>query len=115
MNLGLLGYCVLAMVAMGAQDTLGSFMIVAIDKNRGRLAGAMDGLGDFASKYGGCLMAGSVIKWGLGSWETFIIVATTGVTSFFCTSQTTELAHRMLGKPDKLPPVGPHLNRFRDL
>lgn len=104
----LLGYILLAVVTMAASDTLGSFMIVAIDRNRGRLAGAMDALNDFASRYGTGLVAGSVVKWGLGSWETFAIVAATGVTSFFCTSQTTELAHRLLGKPDRVPPIGPH-------
>jgi hypothetical protein len=104
----LLGYCLLTMACMALQDGLGSFMIVAIDKNRGRLAGAMDAAGDFASKYGAGVMAGSVVKWGLFSWQAFAIVCVTAFTSFFCTSQTTELAHRLLGKPDKIPPLGPH-------
>jgi hypothetical protein len=104
----LFAYCLLAMVTMAAQDTLGSFLIVAIDHNRGRLAGAMDALGDFASKYGAGVMAGSVVKWGLGSWETFTIVAVTGTTSFFCTSQTTTLAHKVLGTSSKTAPIGPH-------
>lgn len=103
----LFAYCLLAMVTMAAQDVLGSFMIVAIDKNRGRLAGLMDAGGDFASKYGNGVMAGSVVKWGLGSWETFAIVAATACTSFFCTSNVTELAHSLLGKPTKTPPIGP--------
>lgn len=107
MNWTLFGYCLLAMVSMAAQDSLGSFMIVAMDKNRSRLAGVMDALGDFASKYGAGLMAGSVVKWGLGSWETFLLVAVTALTSLFCTSSTTELAHRMLGKA-KTAPLGPN-------
>jgi hypothetical protein len=108
MNWLLFGYGLLTMGAMAAQDTLGSFMIVAIDKNRGRLAGAMDAAGDFASKYGAGIMAGSVVKWGLFSYQAFIIVCLTALTSYFCTSETTQLAHRLLGKPDKVPPIGPH-------
>lgn len=106
MNWLLIGYCTLAIVTMAASDTLGSFMIVAMDKNRSRLAGLMDALGDFASKYGAGAMAASTVKWGLGSWQTFLIVLVTAVTSLFCTSSTTVLAHRMLGKP-KTALIGP--------
>jgi hypothetical protein len=103
----LVGYLALAAITMALQDTTGSFMIVAIDKNHGRLAGALDAAGDFAGKYGAGIMAGSVVKWGLYSWQAFSIVAVTALTSYFCTSNVTQLAHQLLGKPDKIPPIGP--------
>lgn len=93
-------FCALTALSMAVQDTLGSSMIVAIQRKLRFWPGLFDGLGDFASGYGKAVTAAAVVKWGLGSWETFLLVTVTATTSFFTTNETTELAHRLLPKGD---------------
>ena len=80
------------MVFMVCQDFLGTNMVIAESRGQGRVAGICDALNDFASRYGGGIMAYSVIRYDLLSWQTFMIVCCVSFTSFFTTNAVT-MAH----------------------
>lgn len=91
--------CVAVAGFMACQDVLATSMVVAESRNLGRWAGTLDALNDFASRYGGAITAFSVLRWGLWSWQTLLLVCLTAGTSFVATSGATTLAHRLLPVP----------------
>ena len=89
-----LGVC----VAMIFQDAFATTEVIAEQRNLGRWAGAMDGLNDYASRFGTLLTAGAYVHTGMWSWQTQFLLGVTAVTSYNTTSRMTGLAHRILPK-----------------
>ncbi len=88
-------------VAMIAQDTFATTLVIAEGRNLAHWPGAADGLNDYASRIGGAVTAGSYVAHGLWSWQTQTLLAVTAITSYATTNRVTGLAHRLLprGRP----------------
>lgn len=94
----LAGICVFTAVLMALQDTLGTALVVAESQNVGKVAGIADGLKDYASKYGTVIAAYAVTRWGPWTWQTFLIVSVSALTSVVVTPLVTTHCHRLLPK-----------------
>lgn len=92
----LLEFVVLTIVFMALQDFCGTSMVLAESRVLKFWPGLFDGLNDFMNRYGSAITAGSVVKWGIFSWQTFVLVCATAVTSFFTTNESTQLANQVL-------------------
>lgn len=89
---------IVTVVAMIAQDTFATTMVIAEARNLAHWPGACDGLNDYASRIGSAITAGSYVHSGLWSWQTQTLLALTAVTSYLTTNRVTGLAHKILPK-----------------
>ena len=80
------------------QDVLGSGLTISQARGLSFFPGLFDGLGDFASRYGGAAIAYVTIRFGLGSWQTFVVITTCAVTSFFTSNTATQKESLILPK-----------------
>lgn len=92
----LLVLSVLTVVAMAAQDTFATAMVIAESRNLRVYPGAFDAANDYASRIGSAVTAGSYVKYGLLSYETQLLLGLTALTSYFTTNRVTGLASRLL-------------------
>ena len=84
--------------AMFFQDILGSGLTISQSRGLDFWPGLFDGLGDFATRYGGAAIAITTVRFGLGSWQTFVVIAACAMTSFFTSNLAT-------GKESKILPM----------
>jgi hypothetical protein len=85
--------CIASIAFMVAQDFFGTSMVIGEAKGTKFWPGFWDGLNDFATRYGGGIIAVAVVKYSLWSWQTLVIVMCVAVTSFFTTNEVTQLQH----------------------
>ena len=74
---------------MFCQDVLGSGLTISQSRGLAFFPGFFDGLGDFATRYGGAAIAITTVRFGLGSWQTFVVISACAVTSFFTSNAAT--------------------------
>lgn len=90
--------CVAVVVAMICQDTFATTLVIAEALDRARLAGLMDALNDYASRFGTVLTAGAAYTHGLFSWQAQLLLGLTAITSYNTTRRIVPFVHRRLGK-----------------
>jgi hypothetical protein len=74
---------------MFLQDILGVGLTISQARGLRLFPGIFDGLGDFATRYGGAVVAVTAVKFSLWSWQTFLVVAACAMTSFFTSNLAT--------------------------
>lgn len=75
---------------MVLQDVLGSGLTVSQARDLRTFPGVFDGLGDYANRYGGAVVAVVAVRFGLWSWQNLVVITACAVTSFFASNAATE-------------------------
>jgi len=83
---------------MFLQDCLGVGLTISQARGLEFFPGFFDGLGDFATRYGGAIIAVTAVKFSLWSWQTFVVVAACATTSFFTSNLATGKESMILPK-----------------
>lgn len=93
----------LAMVSMAFRDAAGTFMVIAEERGRKWLAGALNAAGDLAVVLTTLYGVGSVIQRG---WtpHALVVIAAMMVVSFFGNALWTQLGQRIRRRPDDAAP-----------
>lgn len=94
MSVDLLWTCLVVMLAMAAQDVLGTVLTIAEARGKDRLAGLMDAGGDVARAVTNSVAVDAILH-GVGL-HSVLVLATLAVTSYNTTRQTTKWARTHL-------------------
>lgn len=94
-------------ICMFFQDVLGSGLTISQSRGLAFFPGFFDGLGDFATRYRGAAIAVTTVRFGLGSWQTFVVISACALTSFFTSNAATGKESLILPK-DNLDHVTLH-------